>query len=48
MNVHVINSLHVVVFGYLGDILPSRRAIFISGLLAIFLSTISFALATKL
>ena len=36
------------VFGYLGDVISSRRALFISGLLLIILSTIALALATKL
>ena len=42
------DHLHPVVFGYIGDIVPSRRATFILGLVIIFLSTLSFALATKL
>lgn len=43
-----LNYLRAVVFGYLGDVLSSRRAIFISDLLVIILSTLAFALATKL
>ena len=42
------NHLCAVLFGYLVDILSSRRAIFISALLVIILSTLTFALATKL
>ncbi|KAL8832003.1 MAG: hypothetical protein Q9191_000532 [Dirinaria sp. TL-2023a] len=35
-------------FGYVGDIIPSRRALFVSGLVIVFLSTLFFALATNL
>ena len=38
----------VVLFGYIGDRISSRRLPFISGLILVFLSTLCFALATSL
>lgn len=41
-------EIEKVLFGYLGDVLSSRRAVFVAGLLIIFLSTLAFAVATRL